>query len=215
MKTNRKGFTLIELMIVVAIIGILAAVAIPGFMQYIKNSKTSEAKTNLKAIGDGALSFYQTEHYANQGMTATTKQYPGVAGSVGIGEEAKEATVGVKFSPSSYQAQLKGQPWAALKFQITKPFYYYYIYAAESKIVEATTCGDDDDDCTPTDAHYEEGEKPSKFQASATASLSSAADSIFCINGASDGILSNIYEGDGSSCKANTASASQALPSGD
>ena len=44
MLQNRKGFTLIELMIGVAIIGILAAVAVPGFMKYIKDSKTSEAK---------------------------------------------------------------------------------------------------------------------------------------------------------------------------
>ena len=47
---NEKGFTLIELMIVVAIIGILAAIAIPNFLNYQKKAKTSEAKTNLGAI---------------------------------------------------------------------------------------------------------------------------------------------------------------------
>ena len=47
---NRKGFTLVELMIVVAIIGILAAIAIPNFLKFQAKSKTSEAKTNLKAI---------------------------------------------------------------------------------------------------------------------------------------------------------------------
>ena len=50
MRKNNKGFTLIELMIVVAIIGILAAVAIPNFLRYQLKAKTSEAKTNLKAI---------------------------------------------------------------------------------------------------------------------------------------------------------------------
>jgi type IV pilus assembly protein PilA len=49
--TNKQsGFTLIELMIVVAIIGILAAIAIPNFLQYQLKSKTTEAKTNLGAI---------------------------------------------------------------------------------------------------------------------------------------------------------------------
>jgi type IV pilus assembly protein PilA len=47
---KKGGFTLIELMIVVAIIGILAAIAIPNFIRFQAKSKQSEAKTNLKAI---------------------------------------------------------------------------------------------------------------------------------------------------------------------
>jgi type IV pilus assembly protein PilA len=54
---NSKGFTLIELMIVVAIIGILAAIAIPNFLQYQMKSRQSEAKTNLGAIRTSELSF--------------------------------------------------------------------------------------------------------------------------------------------------------------
>ena len=47
---NKKGFTLIELMIVVAIIGILAAIAIPNFLNFRNKAKSAEAKSNLGAI---------------------------------------------------------------------------------------------------------------------------------------------------------------------
>ncbi len=50
MKKLARGFTLIELMIVVAIIGILAAIAIPNFMKFQARARQSEAKANLKAV---------------------------------------------------------------------------------------------------------------------------------------------------------------------
>ncbi len=55
---SKKGFTLIELMIVVAIIGILAAIAIPNFLKFQAKSKQSEAKTNLKAIFTAETSYF-------------------------------------------------------------------------------------------------------------------------------------------------------------
>jgi type IV pilus assembly protein PilA len=55
---SQKGFTLIELMIVVAIIGILAAIAIPNFVRFQLKAKTSEGKVNLAAIRTAEEAFF-------------------------------------------------------------------------------------------------------------------------------------------------------------
>ncbi len=67
LKRAQRGFTLIELMIVVAIIGILAAIAIPNFIRFQARSKQSEAKSNLKALFSAQKSYFQEhDRYHNE-----------------------------------------------------------------------------------------------------------------------------------------------------
>ena len=77
---GQKGFTLIELMIVVAIIGILAAIAIPNFLQYQMKSRQSEAKTNLQAIKTSEVSF-QSERGCYVGVAVEVGQPAAAAGT--------------------------------------------------------------------------------------------------------------------------------------
>lgn len=65
------GFTLVELMIVVAIIGILAAVAVPAFIKYIRRSKTSEAVGNIHKIVFGEAAYFSKDPLNRLGSTLT------------------------------------------------------------------------------------------------------------------------------------------------
>jgi type IV pilus assembly protein PilA len=77
---KQEGFTLIELMIVVAIIGILAAIAIPNFLQYQMKSRQSEAKTNLQAIKTSQVAF-QAEQSCYLGILPEVTAILPVAGT--------------------------------------------------------------------------------------------------------------------------------------
>ena len=57
----RKGFTLLELMIVVAIVGVLAAVALPLYTEYMKKARTAEAKANIGDIRVAQLAYYDDD----------------------------------------------------------------------------------------------------------------------------------------------------------
>ena len=76
---NRKGFTLIELMIVVVIIGILAALAIPRFMQATNKSKQSEAKGILKQIYTMERTYRQENNVYSVDLNAIGVEVPATA----------------------------------------------------------------------------------------------------------------------------------------
>ena len=78
---NRKGFTLVELMIVVAIIGILAAIAIPNFLQFRLKAKTSEAKSNLGAIRSTEVAYFAEWNYWVAGQSITPSHAGTLAGT--------------------------------------------------------------------------------------------------------------------------------------
>lgn len=124
-KLAKRGFTLIELMIVVVIIGILAALAIYGVQQYVASAKSAEATTTLGRISKDMLTFYEGEtmEYA----VLSFGDSAGTTRALCSSAEALPAAVpaGAKFqlAPSDFD---DGEGWECLKTVVTTPVYYQY-----------------------------------------------------------------------------------------
>ncbi len=137
--SNAKGFTLIELMIVVAIIGILAAIALPAYQTYTKKAKFTEVTQAASAYKTAIEVCVQTNGYV-AALAAGDKCM--TLGSDGIPAQTA-ATAAALVSAISWDGKdLKVTPTVTGPFKATDTYTLSATISATSQVTWSATCGD-------------------------------------------------------------------------
>ena len=117
-----------------AVAGILAAVAIPAFVKYVRKAKTVEATEGLDKIRIGARAFFQADLYSKRGkllpraFPPSSKGWTPAQGCCGQNKQKCEPAPGI----------WDGVPWRALQFSMAESHYYQYRFTSAGKGKDAT-----------------------------------------------------------------------------
>jgi len=124
---RQRGFTLIELMIVVGIVAVLASAAIPAFRRYIRRARNVEGLHNIQKLADSAIGYYE----AHSRLPAQVEGGPVFFGGVAIAPFTNMASycdnlVWPAGASADFNKGLDGRVWNGLKFQPEGNLRFYY-----------------------------------------------------------------------------------------
>jgi prepilin-type N-terminal cleavage/methylation domain-containing protein len=131
-KSRSGGFTLIELMVVVAIIGILASIAIPSFLRNAKKAKSTEAIVQLNRIYSSSRTYILDLHASAGTTTPIAPQFPDSEAITPAASCCAAPNSGQKCFPNP--SDFATPTWQGLMFTVDDPHYYRYAYTSTGTV---------------------------------------------------------------------------------